>query len=159
MDFTNKELENAISRPLSEIIGCDNDDYNDDSNGDGDDDNAKVDHDKQDIVHNKDLLKDISVIQKVGAIDDNFCNLLQKTFECTDNSTVPLYIQIDCSEKPQMRKFSPFVEVSHNGKVFHIRKSTAVWLFQKCERVSTDCLFRVHSKQPYSSSTKTIITS
>ena len=81
---------------------------------------------------------------------------MQKTFECTDNSTVPLYIKIDCSKKQQVRKFSPFVEVSHNGKVFHIRKSTAVWLFQECERVSTDRLYRVRSKQPYSSSTKTI---
>ena len=131
MAFTNKELENAISRPLSETIGCDNDDDvddDDDSNGDSDGDNAKVDHDKKDIVHNKDLLKDISVMQKIGAIDDNFCNVSRKTFECTDNSTVPLYIKIDCSKKQQVRKFSPFVEVSHNGKVFHIHKSTAVWL-------------------------------
>ena len=63
MAFTNKELENAISRPLSETIGCDNDDDvddNDDSNayyGDGDDDNSQVNH-KKDVVHNKDLLKD-----------------------------------------------------------------------------------------------------
>ena len=42
--------------------------------------------------------------------------------------------------------------MNHNGKVFHIQKSTAVWLFQECERVSTDRLFRVQSKQPYSSS-------
>ena len=52
MAFTNKELENAISRPLNATIGCDNDDDvddddNDDSNGNGDDDNAKVDHDKK----------------------------------------------------------------------------------------------------------------
>ena len=64
----------------------DDDDDDDDSNGDGDDDNAKVDHDKKDIVYNKDLFKDISVMQKVGAIDDSFCNVLQKTFKCTDNS-------------------------------------------------------------------------
>ena len=70
-------------------------------------------------------------MQKVGVIVDNFCNVLQKTFEFTDNSTVPLYVQIACSEKQQMRKFSPFVKVSHNGKVFHICKSTAVGLFQK----------------------------
>ena len=33
----------------------------------------------------------------------------------------------------------------------HIRKTTAVLLFQEYERVSTDRLFRVRSKQPYSS--------
>ena len=65
-------------------------------------------------------------MKKVGTIDDNFCNALQKTFKYTDNSTVSPCIKIDCSEKQQMRKFSPFVEVSHNGKVFHICKSTAV---------------------------------
>ena len=46
------------------------------------------------------------------------------------------------------------MEVNHNDKVFHIRKTTAVWLFQECERVSTDRLFRVRSKQPYLSNFK-----
>lgn len=57
-------------------------------------------------------------MQKVGAIDDNSSDVLQKTFKRTNNSTIPLYVKIDCSEKKEMRKFSPFVEVSHNGKVF-----------------------------------------
>ena len=118
----------------------------------GDDDNAEVDHDKKDIVHNKDLLKDISVMQKVGAIDANFCNVLQKTFECSSWSVHKNWLQ----RKTANEKVFPFVEMSHNEKVFHIHKSTAVWLFQECARVSTDHLFRVQSKQPYSSSTKTI---
>ena len=32
-----------------------------------------------------------------------------------------------------------------------IRKSTAIWLFQEYERVSSDHLFRVRTKQPNSS--------
>ena len=34
-----------------------------------------------------------------------------------------------------------------------IRKTTAIWLFQKSERVSTDRLFRVRDKQPFATST------
>ena len=33
-----------------------------------------------------------------------------------------------------------------------IRKQTAVWLFQETERVSSDRLFRVRSKQPHAAS-------
>ena len=89
-------------------------------------------------------------MQKVGIIEKSTCHTLQKTHKCTDNCTVPLYTKIDCNEK-QQQKFSPFVEVNQNGRVCHIRKTTAAWLFQECERVSTDRLFRVRSKQPYSS--------
>ena len=33
----------------------------------------------------------------------------------------------------------------------YIHKSTAIWLFQDTERVSTDIIFRVQSKQPHES--------
>ena len=45
---------------------------------------------------------------------------------------------------------SAFVEL-HNGKYALIRKTTAVWLFQEGYRMSSDRLFRVRCKQPYSS--------
>ena len=48
------------------------------------------------------------------------------------------------------RKHSKMVEVNQNGKKFYIHKTTAVWLLQESERVSTDRLFRVRAKQPYS---------
>ena len=47
-------------------------------------------------------------------------------------------------------KYSPFVEVKHNGKVVYVRKTTLVWIFQQAECVSTDRLYRVRNKQPYS---------
>jgi len=94
-------------------------------------------------------------MEKVGVIDKSAYDTLKKTYQGIDNSTVPLYMKVDCTEKQQQKKFSPFVEVNHhNGKVFHIHKTTAVWLFQECERVSTDHLFRVQAKQPYSSCNK-----
>jgi len=49
-------------------------------------------------------------------------------------------------------KHSPLLKVKHNGKIVHVRKTTLVWLFQQGESVSTDRLFRVRNKQPYSTS-------
>lgn len=45
---------------------------------------------------------------------------------------------------------SRFVEVHQNGHTDFIHKTTAVWLFQEGERVSSDHLFHVRAKQPYS---------
>ena len=39
-------------------------------------------------------------------------------------------------------KHNKMVEVNQNGKNFYIHKTTAVWLLQESERVSTDRLFR-----------------
>jgi len=50
-----------------------------------------------------------------------------------------------CSSKIPFR----FVEVQANGQNVFIRKTTAVWLLQEGERVSSDCLFRVRCKQPF----------
>ena len=55
------------------------------------------------------------------------------------------------SARTGQSKFNPFVEVlTHNHKSILIRKTTALWLLQEGERISTDRLFRVRSKQPYS---------
>ena len=55
------------------------------------------------------------------------------------------------SKDIQKKKHSECVEVTHNGKRAFFRKSTAIWLFQDCERVSSDRLFRVRTVQPNSS--------
>ena len=47
--------------------------------------------------------------------------------------------------------YSPLLELS-NG--ICIRKTTAIWLFQEGERVSSDRLFRVRAKQPFSNETR-----
>ena len=52
--------------------------------------------------------------------------------------------------KPKDSLFSPFVEVqTSNQRTVLIRKTTAVWLLQESEHVSSDRLFRVRSKQPH----------
>ena len=56
------------------------------------------------------------------------------------------------SKKKSQKQFNPFVEVqASNNKTIFIRKTTALWLLQEGERISTDRLFRVRHKQPYSS--------
>ena len=57
-----------------------------------------------------------------------------------------LPIQSSTSNKCATQTYTPLVELS-NGTF--IRKTTAVWLFQEGERVSSDRLFRVREKQPY----------
>ena len=52
-------------------------------------------------------------------------------------------------DKGARKKHCRFVEVMQNGKKVFISKTTAVWLLQEGERVSSDRLFRVRSKQPY----------
>lgn len=48
-----------------------------------------------------------------------------------------------------IEKHFPFVEVQANGQNVFICKTTAVWLLQEGERVSSDRLFRVRCKQPF----------
>ena len=168
MNFNDKELEEIISKPLNETE--DDDDKDDDDNDDDDsddDDNVDVDiHDdgraegvkaddeatkEKSFVDGEDLFKDISVLKKAGLIEEKACDTLQKKFKCISTSTIPMYMEFSCGNEQQQKKFTHFIEVKHHDKIFHIRKSTAVWLFQECERVSADRLFRVRSKQPYSS--------
>ncbi len=46
-------------------------------------------------------------------------------------------------------KHCPYVEINHGGKMLYIYKTTAVWLLQEGEQVSSDRLFRVRNKQPF----------
>ena len=67
------------------------------------------------------------------------------------SSTILIYSPQACMvDTEKTKKISEFVQVSHNGKIVHIRKSISVWLFQECERVSSDHLFKVRMVQPNS---------
>lgn len=54
----------------------------------------------------------------------------------------------------QKSKICQFVEVEHGQKKVYIHKTTAVWLLQEGEWVSSDHLFRVRAKQPFSIDSK-----
>jgi len=60
-------------------------------------------------------------------------------------------IQFNLSEKQTFKmKHSRFVEVNNGDKSIYIHKTTAVWLLEETEYLSSDRRIRVRSKQPFS---------
>ena len=98
-------------------------------------------------------LEDVSSMQKAGLVEDEVLEKLQsRKMKQTSSSTISMYsAEVMDGENESPKKHSEFVQVSHNGKAVFIRKTTAIWLFQEYERVSSDRLFRVRMKQPNSS--------
>ena len=81
------------------------------------------------------------------------------------SSALPVYQYVETMEVKQtslkqkcQNQFTSFVEVqTRSGKPVLIRKTTALWLLQEGERISTDRLFRVRHIQPYSSTSSSSI--
>ncbi len=71
-------------------------------------------------------------------------------FKKVPSNTIPLFEETDKKSR-SARKYCPNVKIERDGKDYFINKTTAVWLLQEGERVSSDRLFRVRNKQPYSS--------
>ena len=106
------------------------------------------------------LLEDVYSKEETEAISENVIKLTNDgvidkalygnlKFEKVESSTIPLY-----TAKPNEhhskndKKYPLYLEIECKGKKIFIRKTTAVWLFQESEYVSSDRLFRVRSKQP-----------
>ncbi len=81
--------------------------------------------------------------------------MIATDLECKLNhiqQSLPRLIKVSTPDSLPLGMKIPFLKVSgEDGKSVFIRKITAVWLFQEVERVSSDRLFRVRNKQPYSS--------
>ena len=112
---------------------------------------ANTDQDADDIATGIVELTKVGVIDK--GLDDHLTSLHKSAFKRLPSAGLPIY-DVDEARKSTKAKFSPFVEICHNGKSAHIHKTTAIWLLQEGERVSSDRLFRVRVKQPFSSTTK-----
>ena len=65
------------------------------------------------------------------------------------NSAMPCYAFTSTDRKHVEYFFSTFVEVSLNDRTFSIQMTTAIWLLQESERVSSDRIFRDRDKQPF----------
>ena len=76
-------------------------------------------------------------------------------FEAKEQSTEKKIDQLPVCEKKSVRKFSSYVEIKHTNKTLYLNKTTTMWLLQEGERVSSDRLFRVRSKQPFSTDAST----
>jgi len=102
--------------------------------------------------------KDLQSISTSGIAESKISNKLGKFSKCLApvrlNSKLPSYCFTDnlssTAVKSKEKAFLPFVEVTANDQTLSIRKTTAIWLLQENERVSSDRLFRVREKQPYS---------
>ena len=151
----------------------DDNDEDDDNNKNGDEDGSDddVDNDvcKCDAANNtesesekmfledvysteetKAISADVTKLSNDGVIDEALCGKLK--FEKVDSSTIPLYAAkpTEHNQKKE-KKHSLYLEIDYKGKKIFIRKTTAVWLLQESEYVSSDRLFRVRSKQPSAS--------
>jgi len=89
---------------------------------------------------------DIAAMEQFGMIDEGDCGKIKDIFKCTEKTTIQMFTKIE-SNQLQQQKNKLTLFVTHNNKTC---KTTAVWLFQECEKVSTNHLFRVKSTQPYS---------
>ena len=93
------------------------------------------------------ILADVTKLSNDGVIDKALYSKLK--FEKVESSTISLYAAKPKEHNPKKDKKHPlYLKIENNGKKICIRKTTAVWLFQESEYVSSDRLFRVRSKQP-----------
>lgn len=102
-----------------------------------------------------DIKKDVATLTESGLVNTQLAEkLLLKGSKLRRLSTaLPLYTdtasELPTPQRVANKKVSPFLSIEHNGHTMYIRKSTAVWLFNEGERVSSDRLFRVRDTQPF----------
>ena len=127
---------------------CEPNEEDDDDDDENDDELTSEDSEYASLIDIDE--NEIQDLTKAKIIDESLsANLRRSVFHCTDNSTVPLYDITKDSSSGKKKKHCPYVEITHNGKKHYINKTTAVWLLQEGERVSSDRLFRVRNHQPY----------
>jgi len=99
-------------------------------------------------------LEDSGIVDKDLKSRLDKCNKLSfKRLPKDKAGSVPMYdVKSSENEKKITKarsKHRPYIEISHCGKSVYIHKTTAVWLLQEGEQLSTDRLFRVRNKQPF----------
>lgn len=104
----------------------------------------------------EDVASGVSQLTSAGIIENDLSDRLtalhKSSFKRLSGTSLPMFEISDASKKKSTNsKHCRYVEVEYNGKTLCINKITAVWLLQEGKRVSSDRLFRVRSKQPYSS--------
>lgn len=109
--------------------------------------------DGNDFQNSDNILCSINKLEKEGFVEKDLKNRLvdlhSSTFKKLSGTGLPLYdIEQSNNKSGATSKFCPYVKISHNDKDLFIHKTTAVWLLQEGERVSSDRLFRVREKQP-----------
>lgn len=83
---------------------------------------------------------DIQLLSDNGIVESVVKEKLKKhiPIKRIKSSTISMYSCPGDEMKSNPKKFSPFLAVEVNMKTILIRKTTAVWLFQEGERVSSN---------------------
>lgn len=107
-----------------------------------------------------DVASGISQPSSAGVIGrdmtDNLVALHRLSFKRLPGTPISMFqTDGDSTQGIKKQKHCPYIEINHDTKTFFINKTTAVWLLQEGERVSSDRLFRVRSKQPYATDPQT----
>ena len=121
---------------------------------------SEIDHQVcKDVVESLVCLEEKNVIDK--KVKERITYLCRnETVDSDGKTTIPVYKLISQNDESAANKkskqSSKYIEINHGGEKIFVRKSTLVWLYQEGERVSSDRLFRVRVKQPYSTSVQQI---
>ena len=110
---------------------------------------------------NAEIASDISDLHCASIIQrdmhDHLMSMHRSSFRRLSESPLPMFEakQLPSTKqshdaKKRNKKFCPYVEILHKGKTVYINKTTAVWLLQEGERVSSYRLFWVRNMQPFS---------
>ena len=111
--------------------------------------------DSNEIQQEIDQLKEVKVINSDLHAKLNHISNMSFTRVKTDSVSM-FEMNNDNDNSQQLPSKCRLLEIEHNGKKMFIHKTTAVWLFQEGERVSTDRLFRVRETQPYTANLKAL---
>ena len=104
----------------------------------------------------EDVASGISQLTGAGIITSDLTDCLtalhRLSFKKRPGTSISMFERNETSKGSITKcKHCLFVETKHEGKALFINKTTAVWLLQEGERVSSDRLFQVRSKQSYGS--------
>ncbi len=122
-------------------------------------DNDKYEENELDINERKKLAEGIEKLENIAdkSALSKAKERLKKLSKVEDTKSITQYEAVGNTIPDHQ---SAFVEVKlEDGNTTFIRKSTAVWLFQEAERVSSDRLLRVRAKQAADNSENVIPTS
>ena len=140
-----------------------NDDEDDDYEEEEDDEGDSIVTDSasgtdEELTHLSTIKDDIRMLTDNDLLNPQSADKFQTSLKRISGTQIAMFCSVspsDCMETHQKQKeqskFTPFVQVKIESKDIFIQKTTAVWLLQEGERVSSSRLIRVRATQPFSS--------
>ena len=148
-----EKLDDLKDPPIANNLLHNNTDDSDDDNDESLDNDLPVnDAYITSIKTAQDVVKDVNVLLQNNVVDSSVKKkaLREKQLVPFESEMkIPVYAcqDNDIDDLSEEKNLKSFVAITVEGKEVYIRKTTAVWLLQDSERVSSDRIFRVRSKQ------------